>query len=503
MLSDSRVEAGTDLAPLLAALVEQRRRLLQEIRTGAERRLRLVAEKGKAEDLAAIDRDIERLDTERGRTEMRITSEYPRYAALMFPQPLTTREVQGLLDSDTLLLEFFLGEESSYLWALTTKEVSGYLLPRRTEIEIAARRLKEYLRAGQRRPNETAAQHLARANRAEADYWREALELSRMLLGPVAAQVKGKRLLIVADGELLYLPFGALPSPETPINQPAEPGVRLAFAPLIRSQEIVNLPSASVLAALRRLPQRSSASKSVAVFADPVYEKDDPRIQAAARSVPPALPEHYETLSQTVRDTDENGKTKLSRLPSTNQEARHILSFAPSGSWMEATGFKATRARATDTSLAEYRIVHFATHGILNEKHPEMSGLVLSLYDEQGRFHQEGFLHLSDIYGLHLPVDLVVLSACRTGLGKEIKGEGLIGLTRGFMYAGASRVVASLWKVDDEATAELMKRFYQKMLREGMRPAAALRAAQASMSEQRRWGNPYYWAGFILQGEWR
>ena len=168
---------------------------------------------------------------------------------------------------------------------------------------------------------------------------------------------------------------------------------------------------------------------------------------------------------------------------------------------MEATGFKASRENVSDARLSQYRIVHFATHSILNEKNPELSGVVLSLYDEQGRFREDGFLRLGDIFGLSLPVDLVVLSACRTGLGKEIRGEGLIGLTRGFMYAGSPRVIASLWKVDDDATAELMKRFYQKMLKEGLTPAASLRAAQYSMSEQKRGANPYHWAGFVLQGE--
>lgn len=499
MLSDRRVEVGAESNPALAALVERRRRLLQEMRVKAECRLRLVAEKGKEDDLARLDQEIGNLDTERGRIEARIRSEHPRYAALMFPQPLTTGEVQRLLAPDTILLEFFLGEENSYLWALTTNGVSGHRLPRRAEIEQAARQLKNFLRAGQPRRKETAAQRRARMLQAEADYWREASALSRVLLGPVAAQLEGKRLLIVADGELLYLPFGALPSPNA--NLAAHGGA----LPLIRNQEVVNLPSASVLAALRQSTRRGAAQKSVAVFADPVFEKDDPRIQAAAvGSNSSSSPPHGETVRQAARDTDESGDgEKLPRLPSTNLEAQHILSLAPRDSSMEATGFKASRENATDAGLAQYRIVHFATHGILDEQRPELSGLVLSLYDQEGRFHDKGYLRLSDIYGLNLPVELVVLSACRTGLGKKVGGEGFIGLTRGFMYAGAPRVISSLWKVDDEATAELMKRFYQKMLKDGLTPAAALRAAQASMSEQRRWGNPYYWAGFVLQGEWR
>ncbi len=167
----------------------------------------------------------------------------------------------------------------------------------------------------------------------------------------------------------------------------------------------------------------------------------------------------------------------------------------------KATGFEANRDAAMKPGLADYRIVHFATHGLMNAKHPELSGIVLSLVDENGN-SQNGFLRLHDIYNMKLPVDLVVLSACNTGLGKDVRGEGLIGLTRGFMYAGASSVVASLWKVDDEATAELMKHFYFQMLQQGLSPAAALRKAQLEMSKQKRWQSPYYWSGFTIQGQY-
>jgi CHAT domain-containing protein len=155
-----------------------------------------------------------------------------------------------------------------------------------------------------------------------------------------------------------------------------------------------------------------------------------------------------------------------------------------------------------DEKLSDYRIVHFATHGLINNQHPDLSGIVLSLVDEQGR-PQNGFLRIYDIYNLKLNADLVVLSACQTALGKQINGEGLVGLTRGFMYAGAPRVVASLWRIDDRATAEMMRRFYQGMLKDGLRPAAALRAAQVSMLSEKRWQSPHYWAAFTLQGEWR
>lgn len=179
-----------------------------------------------------------------------------------------------------------------------------------------------------------------------------------------------------------------------------------------------------------------------------------------------------------------------------------ILASAPAGQSKAALDFGANRATATGGELSQYRYIHFATHGLLNSSHPELSGIVLSLVDEQGR-RQDGFLRLHEIYNLELPADLIVLSACQTGLGKEIKGEGLVGLTRGFMYAGAARVTASLWKVDDAATAELMGRFYFAMLKKKLSPPAALRQAQREMAELTRWHSPYYWAAFTMQGDWQ
>jgi CHAT domain-containing protein len=197
-----------------------------------------------------------------------------------------------------------------------------------------------------------------------------------------------------------------------------------------------------------------------------------------------------------------DARAGFTRLPFTRREAESVIALTPRGTGLKATDFGASRALAMSGQLSQYRILHFATHGLLNSERPELSGLVFSLVDREGK-PQDGFLRLHEIYNLQLNADLIVLSACETGLGKEIKGEGLIGLTRGFMYSGAPRVVASLWNVDDLATAELMKLFYQRMLKDGMPAAAALRAAQLEMSGQKRWASPYFWAGFVLHGEWK
>ena len=179
-----------------------------------------------------------------------------------------------------------------------------------------------------------------------------------------------------------------------------------------------------------------------------------------------------------------------------------IAALAPRRSVRLKLDFDADRAAALSPDLKQFRIVHFATHAFINNVHPELSGVVLSLVDRNGNA-QDGFLRLHEIYNLDLASDLVVMSSCESGLGKEVRGEGLIGFTRGFLYAGASRALVSLWKVNDEATARLMEHFYEALLTRRMQPPAALRAAQTAMRGERRWRSPYYWAGFVLQGEWR
>jgi CHAT domain-containing protein len=233
--------------------------------------------------------------------------------------------------------------------------------------------------------------------------------------------------------------------------------------------EIVMLPSASTAAVLRdRRSSRPRAPATVAVLADPVFG-----------SSPGRFP----------------------RLPFSRLEAEAILDLVPAGQRKGLLGFDASRENVLSGALAGSRYVHFATHGILDTAYPELSGLLLSLVDRQGR-PENGFLWAHEIAGLRLRADLVVLSACRTALGKEIRGEGLVGLTQAFLDAGADGVLVSLWQVDDRATAELMRRLYEGMLCEGLPPAAALRRAQIALWRGRSWQAPSYWAGFALQGEW-
>jgi CHAT domain-containing protein len=302
------------------------------------------------------------------------------------------------------------------------------------------------------------------------------------------------------------VPFEALPVPAGPMagSRPTDNAQRATpdnYQPLVADHEIVNLPSASVLSVLRKeVAGRQEADKSVAVLADPVFRLDDPRLGQLAKNE--KQPAKNGPASDALRSAEESGLQDFVRLRFSRIEADGVTQLAPNGQKLEAVDFQANRDTAISEEMRHYRIVHFATHGLINSKHPELSGIVLSLVDKQGH-EQDGFLRLYEIYNLKLNAELVVLSACQTALGKEIKGEGLVGLTRGFMYAGAPRVVASLWRIDDRATAELMKRFYEGMLRDRLRPPAALRAAKVSMWKDQRWSKPQYWAAFTIQGEWK
>jgi CHAT domain-containing protein/predicted negative regulator of RcsB-dependent stress response len=510
LLQESRadIRQGVD-----SSLLERERSLRQLINAKAAAQVSLLNRKHTPAQADAAAKEIASITDEYEELRAQIRARSPRYAALTQPQPLGLAEIQQqVLDPDTLLLEYSLGDDASYLFVVSQTSITSHRLPKRAEIEAATRRVRELLTAPQPRPGDTDAKRQARIKEAREGYWTQAVMLSRMLLGPAASQLGRKRLAIVADGGLQYIPFTALPAPSSGNDKWRKSGAEPQ--PLLVDHEIVSLPSASTLATLRReTAGRKPAEKSLAVLADPVFTGDDTRVRrnvskaGAKEKTRSADSDEMDIVSQQMtRSGRETGligaEGGFGRLLSTRREAAAILALVPERERRQALDFEASRTTALRPELSEYRVVHFATHGLLNNVHPELSGIVLSLVDEAGR-PQDGFLRLQDIYNLKLSADLVTLSACQTGLGKEIKGEGLIGLARGFMYAGAPRVVASLWKVDDLATAELMKLFYQRMLKDGLPAGAALRTAQLELSSQKRWASPYFWAGFVLHGEWK
>lgn len=497
-----------------ASLLERERSLLQQLSARAEEQSLLPGAEHTNEQAKTLAGELNALTNEYDEVQTRIRKTSPRYAALMQPQTLTLKEIQQTLDKETLLLEYKLGEERSFVWAVSPTTINIYEMPGRAEVEKVARRFYELLTTHNEHPvGETIPHRRARLAQAEADYPKTATQMSRMLLAPVASHLKVKRLFIVADGALQYVPFAALPGPddvdgrmsnEKVVPSPtSSPPSSFSLQPLIADHEIISLPSASVIAVLRsELSGRRPAPRTIAVLADPVFDKDDARVRLKpnAGRVLAAAGTPQLVTSGMIGAT--KGSSRMTRLPFSRREAESILASVPVGEGMGAFDFQASRATATSPELSQYRILHFATHGVLDSQRPELSAIVLSLVDERGQ-PQNGFLRLNEIYNLNLPADLVMLSACQTGLGKEIRGEGLVGLTRGFMYAGAARVGTSLWKVDDSATAVMMGRFYRAMMKEGKSPAAALRAAQLDMLKETRWQSPYYWAAFTMQGEWR
>ena len=503
-LIDMLAEASADIRqggdPRLLA---RERSLRQKLNAEANRQMRLFSGKHSEESAGAVRRKIDELLTQLLAIESELKANSPRYTALTQPAPLGLAEIQTeVTDDATLLLEYSLGEERSYLWAVTATSFSSYELPPRATIEAVARRCYDLLTArNQYVKFETADEKRERVRQADAEYPNAATALSQMLLGPVAAQLGRKRLLVVPDGALEYLPFAALtmPGPQD-VRRPA------TFVPLMVHYEVTSIPSASTLAVLRReLKGRAPAEKVIAVFADPVFDKTDERVAGGLSRNKgghhPAPAEKIVTSDMQEPAKSSDGVPALPRLPYTRQEAEAILALAHPINRKAALGFDANRAAVMSEDLSKYRNIHFATHSFLNSTHPELSSIVLSMLDRQGR-PQEGHLRSHEVFNLKLEAELVVLSGCRTGLGKEVKGEGLYGMTRGFMYAGSKRVLVSLWDVQDQATARLMSDFYRGLLGP-KRPntAAALRAAQIAIWREGRWQAPYYWAGFVLQGE--
>lgn len=402
------------------------------------------------------------------RAELRRQS--PHYAALDRSATLDSAGIQDLLDPGTVLLEYLLSEERSFLWWVTSTSVSVHELPSRGELETLATEVHGQLSAP------PGGQPALRQNLQA---------LGDMVLGPVADRLDGQRLVIVADGALHAVPFAALTLPKgTPSGG--------SGLPLLAQHEVVSLPSASVLASQRQRTPQSTPSKTIAIFADPIFDRLDPRLAQP----PDGIGDESPGPAPRPRFAG------LERLAHTRREAEVIAALVPGDRRLVALAGDARRSRLAGGDLRDYRVLHLATHGMADLRTPELSGLVLSRFDSEGRA-VDGFLSLHDVSNLELSAELVVLSACRTALGKRVRGEGMMGLSRAFLHAGASRVVASHWQVRDQATTELMTRFYRALLEDGQRPAAALRTAQLGLRETRRFRDPAYWAAFTLQGDWR
>jgi CHAT domain-containing protein len=423
---------------------------------------------GSKAEMAELHRALDRSLARKQELEAQVREASPRYASLALPSPDTAEDIRRfVLDDDTVLLEYFVGEEHSYVWALTATDLAMSELPGRAALEQTMRNLYTALTERNRRPtNETLATREAREQRADLAVTHASKALGALLLDPIQHQLKHRRMIVVPDGPLYMIPFVLLLPPGG-------------------NQEIVYLPSASVLVEMRK-EHRDPAGETLPalVIADPVFGKDDDRVQAAGSGQP------------------SSPGPALMRLEYSRQEAQSIAALAPPSQVKTLLDFAADSEVVRHSDLSHYRVIHIASHALLDTENPSLSGIVFSTVDRQGNA-RDGQVRLHEIYNLSLQARLVVLSACRTALGKEVSGEGMIGLSRGFLYAGAQSVLATLWSVDDYATAQFMAQFYRGLWKERRSPADALHAAQRWMKGQKRLQSPYYWAGYTLTGEWR
>lgn len=476
-------DSDVDLYANVDSELRKRRHEIMETTSAKAAYLRKIS--GGTLDSAAVIRVTQELDTAMTKLEVleaQIRARDPRIGRFKKPQQSTVAVIQNLLDADSVMLYYFLGKRRSFLWMVTPSSIESFVLPPRAEIDDLARSVYGEL------------SHLTFGVPCSGQ--EEMLELSKLLLGPVWQQLTDKRLVIIPDGVLSYIAFSALP--DLSGKQQKSGG---CYAPLLDTHEVVYLPSATVLFTQRSTyAKRPQTRSAVAVFSDPVYSENDIRHQRGGD----LTVDSNSQLGTSVNDgNDAQFPTyAAARLVATRREAMVIT--GSSSRWQVDTfvGFDANKNNFVKHAMNGYRVIHLAAHGILDSQRPRLSSVLLSQFSAEGQT-QDGYLRLQDIFGLKLNSDLIVLSGCETALGREIRGEGLVGLTRGFMYAGAKAVVASLWRVDDAATAEFMRQFYFAMMENNEHPSAALRYAKLEIARDRKWRNPYFWAAFILQGDWQ
>jgi CHAT domain-containing protein/Tfp pilus assembly protein PilF len=482
LLAEARVDVRQGIAPELkereravhARLAAIQSRLLQAYRQPHP----------DAAQIAALEAEFKRADAEREQVEWEIRRRHPRYAELQYPTPVGVSAVQGMLEEGTALVEYVLLRESGVVFVVTREEFRAVRLGSAKTIREYVEKLREAVAAGPRRG-------------AFSNYVLHARWLYQELVQPVEAWIEGKReLIIVPDGILYYLPFELLlTSAEGMGGDPR----RLPY--LVRKYAVRYVPSASVWVGLGRPEaERREWEKTLVAYADPVYGDLEGAVREAWRSAFGEL-------------------AKLPRLPHSRREVQQIARLYPAADVVLRVGQEAREERVKSGEAERARYVHFAAHGVLNENKPEYSGIVLTLgapsalatragetaqraeperAGQREESAEDGLLQVYEVFNLRLNAEVAVLSACETGLGKEVRGEGMVGLTRAFLYAGAEAVVVSLWKVMDPATAELMVRFYRH-LRAGMKKAEALRQARLEMLDQ--YAHPYYWAAFVLVGK--
>jgi CHAT domain-containing protein len=504
LLSETSAEIMEGLAPELI----KRKLDIQARQLKISQQLSGVGTEEPSVPVEKLEAELKNLDLDRITIENQIRVSSPRYAELSKPQPISLQDVQQkVLDENTVLLEYSIGPEHSYLWVVTRSGVMLYRLPARPDIDKLTEDFRSNLIPyGLRRSiimdaGNEATRGLGIAAQNETPekvraYRGSANSLYKMVVEPAASLIKDKHLLIVADGALNYIPFEALTTSE-------EGTAYDSLAYLIKTNEVSYAPSASVIAALKQRSGGVAAGGGVLLIADPVFDASDERAKGSTANVQTQRGISLQ-LASAVEDVamPMTGQAlKLRRLPGTRKEAEQIskLTTAAGRQADALMDSAASETNLTKRDLRQYRVIHFATHGILDMERPQYTGLALSPIEDRDN---DGFLRVDEVFNLRLNSQLVMLSACETGIGKQRRGEGVIGLARAFMYAGAQTVGVSLWSVADQSTAELMTSFYANLLAPGQASSSvAFRKAKQEMIAGKRYSAPFYWAPFITIGE--
>jgi len=487
-LSLTEADFTKDASP---EIVKREKEIRVLLNSKADKLTDLLSNNADKAETEKLDNEINELEHELEEIKATLKQNSPIYSAIKNPAPFDVAGFQrDILDENSLLLEFSFGKEESYLWLVGKTEINSYILPPREQIESHIEKLRESLASREMRQGESVENYQARVSEAEDIYKYESKQLSDKLFGQIADRLSNKRLIIVPDGKLHYFPIAALPFPNSTDN-----------LPILLTNETIYEPSAATLALLMRNGKKiSAAPKNLLVFSDPIFSNQDARIVATADIKDETRPEIGLLRAEKFRLAE--SLASLVRLNASQDEADAIMQIIGDSESIALSGAAATRERALDASIADYKIIHFATHGFIKEERPELSGIVLSQVDEAGQ-SRNGVVRLQDIYAMNLLADAVVLSACNTGIGKEVKGEGLLSLNNAFLQTGAKSVVSSLWKVEDYAARELMKNFYRELTSGTVTTAEALRRAQIKLRQNPQYKSPFYWAAFTVQGDFQ
>lgn len=467
-------------------MLDVEKQLLAQYNAATDNLANLIDAGAETAKLDEADRQIRGIEQQIEQLRVRISSESPIYSAMKVPRGLDVNEVQSYAnEKNCVVLEYWLGEKQSYLWVIDESGLSAHPLPGRREIEMHVSSLRNLIAENEARPAisaETVEEYQSRTASAESAYLTHARELSQILLGPVSNRLRNKRLIVVADGLLHLLPFSALPLPDADNS-----------TPLLATNEVVYQPSAHALALSAKLPPRSGNDnrRDLLVFSDPVFATDDERLTRA--TVVASDGKRSGDSFRLVESLD-----SLTRLAGSDREADSIVQTI-GASADRFDGFAATREAFLGSGPGNYRVIHIATHANADTERPDLSGIVFSRYAASGERLNE-MVRLQDIYSLKLDCDLVVLSACETGVGKELKGEGLLSLNNAFLQAGSRSVISTLWKVEDEAANMFMTSFYEGMTDEHLTASESFTRAQLLLRQQPRFRSSFYWAAFTLHG---